>query len=135
GRISQALAGLSGLFASVALGTLAGWFVLTLSGAQMLPVLLAVSLASLAALAGWNHLSSGHTGFRPIFVVLQRDYGLTYQEARICEMLLEGLGRPKIEKALDIGGGTLRNHLTSIYGKTIDIEEPESEQSRDKLQR
>ncbi|MCB1171708.1 MAG: hypothetical protein KDK25_15275, partial [Leptospiraceae bacterium] len=38
-------------------------------------------------------------------------------------------------KALDIGGGTLRNHLTSIYGKTIDIEEPESEQSRDKLQR
>ncbi|MCB1139315.1 MAG: hypothetical protein KDK23_11190 [Leptospiraceae bacterium] len=135
GRISRALAGFSGLFASVALGTLAGWIVLVLSSGQMLPVLIAVSITSLAALTGWNRISRKSSDFRPVFVVLQSDYDLTYQEARICELVLEGMGRPRIETALGIGGGTLRNHLTSIYGKTIDIEEPESELSRDKLQR
>ena len=50
-------------------------------------------------------------------------------------MLLDGLDRNQMEKRLSVGSGTFRNHLTSIYSKTIDIEDPGAEQSRDKLQR
>ena len=135
-RMSRLLRSVSGLFASLALGTLAGWLALALFAAlNPLVLVLAVSLASLLGLAGWNHLSRNAFRFRPIFVLLQEDYELTYEQARICEMLLDGLDRNQMEKRLSVGSGTFRNHLTSIYSKTIDIEDPGAEQSRDKLQR
>ncbi len=135
-RVSANLRTISGGFASVAMGTLAGWLLKTLNPrVEELVLLIVVSGCSLASLAGWNYLARYRLSLRPLFVILQNDYELSYQEARICELLLEGLDRHQIESRLGVGGGTLRNHLTSIYGKTIDIQEPSSEQSRDKLQR
>ncbi len=126
----------SGAFASVSMGTLVGWLLMTvLPGVDALLLLIAVSFTSLGSLAGWIALSRLRLAYRPVFVVLQSDFELSYQEARICELILEGLGRVEIESKLGVGAGTLRNHLTSIYGKTIDIYEPGAEKSRDKLQR
>ena len=72
---------------------------------------------------------------KPLFVRLQEKYELTYQEALICEMLARGTRRAEVQKALEITTGTLKNHFTSIYSKTIDFLEENEAVSRDKLQR
>ena len=70
-----------------------------------------------------------------LFARLQTEYGLTYQEARICEALHAGQRRSDLVSELGISDGTFRNHLREIYRKTVDLVEGPSEVSRDKLQR
>ncbi len=71
----------------------------------------------------------------PLFVRLQNEYRLTYQEARICEDLARGLPRAEIIRRLAISDGTFRNHLSEIYRKTIDPIDPPEKSSRDRWQR
>ncbi|TGK36428.1 PAS domain S-box protein [Leptospira gomenensis] len=70
-----------------------------------------------------------------LFPKLQRDFGLTYQEAKICDLLVEGQTRENLVKQLGVHAGTLKNHLKSIYRKTIERNLAEPGQGRDKLQR
>jgi len=70
-----------------------------------------------------------------IFIKLQNDFGLTYQEANICELLLRGETKLDILSKLKITNGTMRNHLSEIYSKTIDLFTAEVSKDRDKLQK
>jgi hypothetical protein len=72
---------------------------------------------------------------RPLFVILQTRYGLTYQEAVICTALHDGQPRGAIVRRLAVSDGTFRNHLSEIYRKTVDKVEQPVGKSRDKLQR
>lgn len=59
---------------------------------------------------------------------------LSKQENRICELILEGYRRSDLLVFLNISDGTLRNHLSSIYSKTIANEKNPNE-NRDQFQR
>ncbi len=72
---------------------------------------------------------------RPLFTVLQTRFGLSYQQARICELVDAGKSRPAIRESLGITDGTLRNHLSHIYELLLDENEPESRGAGDRLQR
>lgn len=60
---------------------------------------------------------------------------LTPQERRICEAVASGLPRDQLREHLRITAGTLKNHLKSIYRKTIDQGLDDPSDHRDKLQR
>lgn len=70
-----------------------------------------------------------------LFVTLQSKYEITFSEAKICCALESGKLRSEILSSLQIEEGTLRNHLRSIYNKTINKERPDLSKKRDKLQR
>ncbi|AYV56486.1 PAS domain-containing protein [Leptospira kmetyi] len=70
-----------------------------------------------------------------LFPKLQKEYGLTYQEAKICELLVAGQTRDNLVRQLGVHSGTLKNHLKAIYRKTIEKDLEEPGQGRDKLQR
>ncbi|XMT33257.1 PAS domain S-box protein [Leptospira interrogans] len=70
-----------------------------------------------------------------LFPQLQREYGLTCQEAKICERLVAGQTRACLIQQLGVHSGTLKNHLKAIYRKTIEKDLPQPGQGRDKLQR
>ncbi|RHX85080.1 PAS domain-containing protein [Leptospira stimsonii] len=70
-----------------------------------------------------------------LFPKLQKEYGLTYQEAKICELLVAGQTRESLVQQLGVHSGTLKNHLKAIYRKTIERDLSEPGQGRDKLQR
>ncbi|MBM9576321.1 PAS domain S-box protein [Leptospira sp. 201903070] len=70
-----------------------------------------------------------------LFPKLQKEYGLTYQEAKICELLVAGQTRESLVQQLGVHSGTLKNHLKAIYRKTIERDLAEPGQGRDKLQR
>ena len=55
-----------------------------------------------------------------IFAILQTEYNLTYNEAQIASLLYTGSTREIIKSKQNITEGTLKNHLKSIYSKTID---------------
>lgn len=60
-------------------------------------------------------------------------YQLTKKEIEIAEMILKGFSKKQIRFYLDISDGTFRNHLSSLYSKTIDVESPNI--AGDKFQR
>ncbi|EKR64618.1 MULTISPECIES: PAS domain-containing protein [Leptospira] len=70
-----------------------------------------------------------------LFSQLQKDYGLTCQEAKICERLVAGQTRASLIQQLGVHSGTLKNHLKAIYRKTIEKDLAQPGQGRDKLQR
>ncbi|MCG6166772.1 PAS domain-containing protein [Leptospira sp. FAT2] len=70
-----------------------------------------------------------------LFPKLQKEYGLTYQEAKICDLLVAGQTRESLVRELGVHSGTLKNHLKAIYRKTIEKDLAEPGQGRDKLQR
>lgn len=103
---------------------------------------LATAAVTLLAFLRWFQPGAGGpssdgapAGDQPLFVRLQNEYGLTYQEARICEELRRGLPRAEILARLAITSGTFRNHLSEIYRKTVDRVETPAATSRDKWQR
>ena len=53
---------------------------------------------------------------------LQAHYSLTSQEALICQYLYEGYSREEIQEILEIKHQTLKQHLRSIFAKTIDLD-------------
>jgi len=69
-----------------------------------------------------------------LFVNLQREYGLTYQEASICAMIYEGLNRTDLMSHFNITPATLKSHFKSIFSKTIDIENKNYYKKQGKLQ-
>lgn len=130
GRVLSALSG----------AVLAAWFMLAwapLPGAAA-NLIAASLLASLATLGLF--LATGQAAnetveqpFTPLFVRLQREYRLTYQEARICCELQAGRTRAELSARLNVAPGTLKNHLLSIYRKTLHREG--QGESREQLQR
>ena len=126
--------------ASVALsaGLLAMWLAL-----QMLPATegRAILIGIVAAVAAIATLQWGLAGpvdrasaVRPLFVRLQTEFGLTYQQARICCELAEGNSRSDVRIKLGVTDGTLRNHLQEIYARILD-ENDSSRRGKDRLQR
>ena len=53
---------------------------------------------------------------------LQSNYSLTSQEALICKHLYDGYSRDEIKELLDISNQTLKQHLRSVFAKTIDLD-------------
>ncbi|MDI7156360.1 PAS domain-containing protein [Leptospira santarosai] len=70
-----------------------------------------------------------------LFSQLQKEYGLTCQEAKFCERLVAGQTRASLIQQLGVHSGTLKNHLKAIYRKTIERDLAQPGQGRDKLQR
>ena len=70
-----------------------------------------------------------------LFIILQSKYRITYSEAKVCCALESGNHRSEILTKLQIEEGTLKNHLRSIYKKTINLERPDLSEKKDKLQR
>ncbi|WP_246052665.1 PAS domain S-box protein [Leptospira semungkisensis] len=60
---------------------------------------------------------------------------LTKKETEICAGIASGKDKSKISEDLGIHPGTMKNHLKSIYRKTIDLEKEIPGPERDKLQR
>ncbi|TGM60251.1 PAS domain-containing protein [Leptospira adleri] len=92
----------------------------------------------LTSLAGNPSSETGTNGVKAkesLFPKLQKEYGLTYQEAKICELLVAGQTRESLVQQLGVHSGTLKNHLKAIYRKTIEKDLAEPGQGRDKLQR
>lgn len=78
--------------------------------------LAALAAALLGAGAGGaKAVAPGETRLRENWARLK----LTRQEERICELLMEGYTRKQIAFFLGVTAGTLRNHLASIYAKTL----------------
>lgn len=77
--------------------------------------------------------SRSRAEYRPPFARLQTDFGLTYREATICELIDAGYSRPEILGKLGIMPGTLKAQLNSIFRKTL-LRDSQSG-GRDKLQR
>ena len=71
----------------------------------------------------------------PLFNVLIGEFGLTYQEATIACHLFDNNSRTAISKLLCIKQTTLKNHLKTIYGKTIDLNINQPSHTRDKQAR
>ncbi|MDH5718745.1 MAG: response regulator [Spirochaetia bacterium] len=69
-----------------------------------------------------------------LFINLQREYGLTYQEASICVKIFEGLTREELTSHFNIMPATLKHHLKYIFSKTIDIENKNCYKKQGKLQ-
>lgn len=68
--------------------------------------------------------------------ILQENYGLTPQEAKIASLFKEGHTRTKICEILSISATTLKKHLQTIYDKTINSETDMKNEGRvDKLSR
>ncbi|GEM_PF-1944193 len=68
--------------------------------------------------------------------ILQKEHNLSYQEALICGLIFRGNSRNKITEMLQIQNGTLKNHLRSIYAKTIypsHMIDEEEDQRREKM--
>ncbi len=72
---------------------------------------------------------------KEFFVILQSKYRLTQTEARLCASIVSGVNRIELSKKFQVGDGTIKIHLGSIYKKTIDFTHPELFESRDKFQR
>lgn len=72
---------------------------------------------------------------RPLFVLLQTHHRLTYQEARLCELLRNGVPRSEIARQMGISANTLKKHLANIYEKTINIEGAAAAPPQEKLLR
>jgi len=72
---------------------------------------------------------------RPLFVILQTDFSLTYQQAQICVALSEGKSRITISEELGISSNTLKKHLSEIYHKTINLTDNQTIPSQEKLQK
>jgi DNA-binding CsgD family transcriptional regulator len=75
------------------------------------------------------------TEFSPLFVRLQQNYGLTYQEARICEELHAGRTSLEIRERLNIHPSTFKVHKKRIYAKTIEKSMRAPSNARDKWQK
>lgn len=67
--------------------------------------------------------------------VLREKTKLTKKEADICASIASGKDKHQICEELGIHSGTLKNHLKSIYRKTIDLEKEIPGPERDKLQK
>ncbi|PKL17074.1 MAG: hypothetical protein CVV49_13000 [Spirochaetae bacterium HGW-Spirochaetae-5] len=61
----------------------------------------------------------------PVETILQNKYLLTLQEVKISLMLKDGVSRENVCDELAISYKTLKNHLYSIYAKTINLDEDE----------
>ncbi|WP_040509968.1 LuxR family transcriptional regulator [Leptospira wolffii] len=67
--------------------------------------------------------------------ILREKTKLTKKETEICAGIASGKDKSKISEDLGIHSGTMKNHLKSIYRKTIDLEKEIPGPERDKLQR
>lgn len=71
----------------------------------------------------------------PLNILLQEKFSLTEREAQIVLFFHQGQSRKDAPAALGISPGTLKNHMKSIYAKTIERDLTESSTERDKLAR
>ena len=144
-RRSTLLAKLAGMLVSSSFGIVVTFVLLEfLLPAQAIATGLAGAFTAFVALlvfqrwfahAAGSHVEPKAADDRPLFVILQTRYQLTYQEALICTQLADGVRRAEIVAKLGVTDGTFRNHLSEIYRKTVDQIEAPAERSRDKLQR
>ncbi|TGL63520.1 PAS domain-containing protein [Leptospira sarikeiensis] len=67
--------------------------------------------------------------------ILRDKTKLTKKETEICAGIASGKDKSRISEDLGIHPGTMKNHLKSIYRKTIDLEKEIPGPERDKLQR
>lgn len=67
--------------------------------------------------------------------ILREKTKLTKKETEICAGIASGKDKNRISEDLGIHPGTMKNHLKSIYRKTIDLEKEIPGPERDKLQR
>jgi len=67
--------------------------------------------------------------------LIQEKFSLTEREAQIVLFFHQGQSRKDAPAALGISPGTLKNHMKSIYAKTIERDLLESSTERDKLAR
>ncbi|PJZ71466.1 hypothetical protein CH373_02950 [Leptospira perolatii] len=79
--------------------------------------------------------SSGDKDRDEIVKVIRSRTKLTRKETEICASIAIGTDKVKISEELGIHSGTMKNHLKSIYRKTIDREREIPGPERDKLQR
>ncbi len=93
-------------------------------------IILVSAAAGMAALIGADRLRPQAPAARKSDL---SQFGLTKQEERICELIMEGYTRRQIGFFLGIADGTLRNHLVNLYTKTVDREK--GPPVRDKFQR
>jgi len=71
-----------------------------------------------------------------LLTLLQNEFGLTPQEAKISVLLKQGRTRPELSDILNISTNTLRRHLQVIYDKTVNFEDGHTGNGRvDKLSR
>lgn len=134
----------AGVLAAIAVAMIFSWFVteFVVSVPQTLAVLLTVVSVVPAIVyfqrffrAAGNRKAEAVSGDRPLFLQLQSDYTLTYQEATLCELLIAGCSRNEISRRMDISANTLKVHLSAVYRKTIDKENMVPSATREKLQR
>lgn len=129
---------LSEMLASGAFGLLCGFAVLVLFPGAIVPGPVAIGLvmaaASLVFLNWLRREPAEETHSKDLTSILQL-YNLSRQETRICELIADGYSKRDVLVFLNIADGTLRNHLMSIYDKTIHKTSNVPESSRDKLQR
>lgn len=117
---------------SVILGIIA-WEVLpTHSGKEVVVISVVALFACIfASLLNVKGLASGESHGNDMDASL-REFKLSKQELRICELIFEGHSRAFIQLVLNISEGTLRNHLKNIYAKVLP---KRKDQSKDQLQR
>ncbi|MBL8020868.1 MAG: hypothetical protein JNM27_14455 [Leptospirales bacterium] len=129
---------LSEMLASAAFGLLCGFLVLVLLPGAILtgPVItgLVMAAGSLVFL-NWLRREPVDQAKAKDLTSILKPYDLSRQETRICELIAEGYSKRDVLVFLNIADGTLRNHLMSIYDKTIHKTSNVPESSRDKLQR
>ena len=142
GSGSRLILRIAGMLASLCPGAMATYFLLefVLPDAPVVNGLVGLVTAGVAlyVFQRWfsTNAQAGPTRIgTPLFVRLQNEYELTYQEARICEEAYLGQPREAILEMLKITDGTFRNHLSEIYRKTIDPVEATTSARRDKWQR
>ena len=71
----------------------------------------------------------------PFARVLKDDFGLTGAEISVCVLLRQGHEKDEVAARLMISRGTLKRHLSSIYGKTVERNSVKASNRHDKLQR
>lgn len=67
--------------------------------------------------------------------LLSSNYGLTLTEIEITVYILRGNDRADILEIMDICEGTLKNHMKSIYSKTIELDHEQPTPDRGKLEK
>ncbi len=102
----------------------------------------AIGSSSLSSVASEQFRSPSDTfkkyeGMNPetLVGILREKTKLTRKETEICAGIASGRDKSRISEDLGIHPGTMKNHLKSIYRKTIDLEKDIPGPERDKLQR
>ncbi|TGN16928.1 LuxR family transcriptional regulator [Leptospira idonii] len=118
----------------IVIGTLVGPYCPHLPSSEIF-ILAVSSLVSCAMLTFLKQRQQSALGddTTPLSISL-KEFGLSRQEIRICELIQEGHSRSFIQLVLNVSNGTLRNHLKNIYGKVLPPKK-EKDTSKDQLQR